>query len=187
MVQTASMYSRSSSVKRCRSGSLGSFSIVILLSPRRAASTWRIPNCRVSNEHLTVGIEVAVGIRVPPVSLDSLRPEVSSQARNDTVFIRACRITNRISVSVSFHRGESFLYGKRVRKSKMEGKQSIEVPFTPGDTVTLVGGGEVILEDTLDRHVPKLGLLEFENNDVGMHAFKDMLEACEGMHVVKGK
>jgi len=69
----------------------------------------------------------------------------------------------------------------------MEGKQSIEVPFTPGDTVTLVGGGEVILEDTLDRHVPKLGLLEFENNDVGMNAFKDMLEACEGMHVVKGK
>jgi hypothetical protein len=69
----------------------------------------------------------------------------------------------------------------------MEGKQSIEVPFTPGDTVTLVYGGEVILEDTIARHIPKLGLIEFEDNDVGMHVFKGMLEKCEGMHVVKGR
>lgn len=71
---------------------------------------------------------------------------------------------------------------------------SIEVPLEAGSRVTLLddvdtdaGGsaGVITFEDSVERYVPDTSLLEFEESDVGLAEFRELVSECESIEIIR--
>jgi hypothetical protein len=72
--------------------------------------------------------------------------------------------------------------------------QTITVPLNAGDTVCLFEEvdnwesdgftADTLFEDTVTQYTAQTGLLKFEDSDVGLAAFNEMVESCDGLQIV---
>lgn len=55
------------------------------------------------------------------------------------------------------------------------------------DVDTDEGGftASTVFEDTVDRYIPETAKLEFENSDIGLAEFRDLLQEHDSVQVIK--
>lgn len=73
-------------------------------------------------------------------------------------------------------------------------EQRISVPINAGDRITLLEDVDMdpcgsysardLFEGTVERYNPETGLLEFEESDVGLAEFMELMDEAEGIQIV---
>lgn len=73
-------------------------------------------------------------------------------------------------------------------------EQTIAVPLKVGSRVSVLtdvdtdeGGfmASTVFEDTVEQYVPQTGLLRFEESDIGLAEFKELLEEHDSVQVIR--
>lgn len=73
-------------------------------------------------------------------------------------------------------------------------EQTIEVNLKVGSRVSVLkdvdtdeGGfmASTVFEDTVEQYVPQTGLLRFEESDIGLAEFKELLEQHDSVQVIR--